>query len=212
VHQTPWTAYPKMYVPVQDALSQGFSVIFARRQLDRSGKVSIKASDALDSGKAITEGNAATSTRPRSRLPYAGSHSSFFLVNPVNFIDCTRVGSTPESATNKGKQGKPMLVDIRRYTVYPGMLKAYLEIYETCGLPVQRRHVGEPLGYFISEVGELNQVVHLWGYEDAADRQRRRAAMEKDPDWVEYKRKTAAGQYIQRQENQLVVSAPWSRL
>lgn len=105
-----------------------------------------------------------------------------------------------------------MLVDIRRYTVVPGKLKAYLEVYETYGLPVQRRHVGDPLGYFISEVGELNQVVHLWGYEDAADRQRRRAEMEKDPEWVEYKKKTATGQYLQRQENQLVVSAPWSKL
>jgi hypothetical protein len=36
--------------------------------------------------------------------------------------------------------------------------------------------------------------------------------MEKDPDWVEYKKKTAAAKYIQRQENQLVVSAPWSKL
>jgi hypothetical protein len=92
-----------------------------------------------------------------------------------------------------------MLVDIRRYTVVPGMLKAYLEVYEQHGLPVQRRHVGDPLGYFISEVGELNQVVHLWGYEDTADRQRRRA-------------QTASGKYIQRQENQLLISAPWSKL
>jgi NIPSNAP len=105
-----------------------------------------------------------------------------------------------------------MLVDIRTYTVFPGLLKAYLEVYESHGLPVQRRHVGDPLGYFISEVGELNQVVHLWGYKDAADRQSRRAAMEKDPDWIEYKKKTAAEKYIQRQENQLVVSAPWSKL
>jgi hypothetical protein len=61
-----------------------------------------------------------------------------------------------------------MLVDIRRYTVVPGKLKAYLEVYEDYGLPVQRGHVGDP--------------------------------------------KTATGQYIQHQENQLVVSAPWSKL
>jgi hypothetical protein len=109
-------------------------------------------------------------------------------------------------------KGIQMLVDIRRYTIVPGMLKAYLEVYERHGLPVQRRHVGDPLGYFISEVGELNQVVHLWGYEDAADRQQRRAQMERDPDWVEYKKMTASGKYIQRQENQLVISASWSRL
>ena len=51
-----------------------------------------------------------------------------------------------------------MLVDLRRYTIMPGQLKAYLALYEKYGLPVQRRHVGDPLGYFISEVGTLNQV------------------------------------------------------
>ncbi len=105
-----------------------------------------------------------------------------------------------------------MLVDLRRYTIVPGLLKQYLAVYEEFGLPVQRRHVGDPLGYFISEVGTLNQVTHLWGYEDAADRQSRRAALENDPDWRAYKRKTADGRYIQQQENQLLVSAPWSKI
>jgi hypothetical protein len=77
---------------------------------------------------------------------------------------------------------------------------------------VQRRHVGDPLGYFISEVGTLNQVVHLWGYKDAADRFTRRAAMEADPDWTAYKKMTAEGRYIQQQENQLLNSAPWSKI
>jgi hypothetical protein len=105
-----------------------------------------------------------------------------------------------------------MLVDLRRYTIVPGQLKAYLAVYETYGLPVQRRHVGEPLGYFISEVGTLNQVVHLWGYQSAEDRQKRRAAMEVDPQWVAYKKMTAEGRYIQQQENELLVSAPWSNI
>jgi hypothetical protein len=104
-----------------------------------------------------------------------------------------------------------MLVDLRRYTIVPGQLKAYLALYEQYGLPVQRRHVGDPLGYFISEVGTLNQVVHLWGYESFEDRQRRRAAMEADADWTEYKKMTARG-FIERQENQLVMSAPWSKI
>ena len=105
-----------------------------------------------------------------------------------------------------------MLVDLRRYTIVPGQLKNYLAVYEAHGLPVQRRHVGEPLGYFISEVGTLNQVVHLWGYADAADRARRRTAMEQDPDWTLYKEKTATGRYIEHQENELLISAPWSKI
>ncbi|PLZ03230.1 NIPSNAP family protein [Burkholderia sp. WAC0059] len=105
-----------------------------------------------------------------------------------------------------------MLVDLRRYTIVPGKLKAYLAVYEQYGLPVQRRHVGEPLGYFISEVGTLNQVVHLWGYKDFEDRRTRRAAMEADPDWAAYRKMTAEGGYLQLQENQLLFSAPWSKI
>jgi hypothetical protein len=105
-----------------------------------------------------------------------------------------------------------MLIDLRRYTIVPGRLKSYLAVYEQYGLPVQRRHVGDPIGYFVSEVGTLNQVVHLWGYADFEDRLRRRAAMEEDPQWREYKHKTEAGGYIQLQENQLLLSAPWSKI
>lgn len=103
-----------------------------------------------------------------------------------------------------------MLVDLRRYTIVPGRLKAYLGVYEEFGLPVQRRHLGDPAGYFISEVGTLNQVVHLWTYADFEERLARRAAMEADPQWVEYKKITAQGQYIEKQENQILLSAPWS--
>jgi hypothetical protein len=105
-----------------------------------------------------------------------------------------------------------MLVELRRYTIAPGKLKDYLGVYREYGMPPQKRHIGEPIGYFISEIGTLNQVVHLWAYEDYADRQKRRAACEADPDWQKYKKMTAEGAYLQQQESQLLNSAPWSRI
>lgn len=105
-----------------------------------------------------------------------------------------------------------MLVELRRYTVVPGKLKDYLTVYKEFGMSPQRRHIGEPIGYFISEVGTVNQVVHLWGYEDYGDRLRRRAACEADPDWQKYKKMTSEGGFLQLQESQLLNSAPWSRI
>jgi hypothetical protein len=32
----------------------------------------------------------------------------------------------------------------------------------------------------------LNQIVHLWGYADLADRTRRRAELAADPAWADY--------------------------
>lgn len=105
-----------------------------------------------------------------------------------------------------------MLIELRRYTVVPGKLGKYLDVYNSHGRIAQERHVGEPIGYFISDSGELNQVAHLWRFEDHADRKRRRAAMESDPEWQKYKKMTEEGKFLLRQENQFYSSAPWSKI
>ncbi len=105
-----------------------------------------------------------------------------------------------------------MIFDLRTYTLVPGRLKAFLALYESEGLPVQRRHQGEPVGYFTTEIGTNNQVVHLWGYESLADREVRRAALEADPDWVAYRVKSGATGNVQHQENKILKSTSFSKL
>ncbi|WP_043530330.1 NIPSNAP family protein [Litchfieldella xinjiangensis] len=105
-----------------------------------------------------------------------------------------------------------MIVDLRTYTMFPGRLNAFLELYEKEGLPIQQRYLGNLLGYFVTETGTLNQVVHLWGYESAADREQRRSAMEQDPEWIAYRRKSGEAGNVQHQENKLLRSAPFSPL
>ena len=79
-----------------------------------------------------------------------------------------------------------MIVEQRTYTVHHGTMATYLERYERYGLPVQRRHLGPLLGFYVTEIGPLNQVVHLWSYESLADRERRREALFADPDWKSF--------------------------
>jgi hypothetical protein len=79
-----------------------------------------------------------------------------------------------------------MIVEQRSYTALPGQVPAFLALVEAEGLPIQHRHLGVPLGYFQSESGELNRIVHLWGYASAADRDNRRAALAADPDWTAF--------------------------
>ena len=105
-----------------------------------------------------------------------------------------------------------MIVDLRTYTMVPGRLAAFLELYEKEGMPIQIKHLGKPIGYFVSEIGTLNQVVHLWGYESMADRERRRSAMESDPEWIAYRRKSAATGNVQLQENKILKSTSFSPL
>lgn len=97
-----------------------------------------------------------------------------------------------------------MIVDLRTYTLRPGGLAPYLDLYRREGYAVHTSHVGAPLGYYATEIGELNQVVHLWGFESLADRERRRAGLEADPRWMGYRQQMWDAGNVQRQENKIL--------
>lgn len=79
-----------------------------------------------------------------------------------------------------------MIVEERDYRLVPGRLHEFISIYEEHGLEIQRRHLGGFLGYFITEIGELNHAVAWWSYESLSDREVRRARMLADPEWNGY--------------------------
>jgi NIPSNAP len=79
-----------------------------------------------------------------------------------------------------------MIVDVRTYTLIPRRLTTYLELFEKNALPVMKRHNLELIGYFVSHIGPLNQVVHLWRYDSLADMERKRTARDADPAWAEF--------------------------
>ena len=79
-----------------------------------------------------------------------------------------------------------MIVDVRTYTLVPRKMAAYLELFENHALPVMQRHGLELMGYYVSQIGPLNQVVHLWRYDSLADMEKKRAARDADPAWGAY--------------------------
>jgi hypothetical protein len=83
-----------------------------------------------------------------------------------------------------------MIVDVRTYTLIPRKLASYLELFEAHALPVMRRHNLELMGYYVSHIGPLNQVVHLWRYASLADMEQKRAARDADPDWAAFLART----------------------
>lgn len=103
-----------------------------------------------------------------------------------------------------------MLVDQRTYTLRPGTLRKQLELYEKHGLAAQKRHYGEPLLWATSETGDVNSYVHIWVYQDAADRARRREALFKDPEWLKYIQMNAEAGYLIKQESKLLSPAPFA--
>ncbi|OZI30943.1 NIPSNAP family protein [Bordetella genomosp. 10] len=80
-----------------------------------------------------------------------------------------------------------MIFEQRTYTVAHGRMDDYLVRYERDALPLQRKHLGRLLGFFVSDIGPLNQVVHIWVYDSLADRETRRRALDEDPAWHDFK-------------------------
>lgn len=95
-----------------------------------------------------------------------------------------------------------MIVELRTYTVLPGKVGAMVKLYAEEGLALQQRHLGEFLGYFTSESGNLNQVVFMWGYTSLDDRAERRDRMARDPEWQAYLGKVVP--LLVAQENKLL--------
>jgi hypothetical protein len=96
-----------------------------------------------------------------------------------------------------------MIVDHRTYKLQPGRLRDFLALYEKEGLPVQKKHLGNLVGFFTTEVGNVNEIVHIWGYEDLADRTKRRAAMAADPAWQAYLQKSR--EFMKHMNNKILV-------
>src|SRR5215475_12466966 len=100
-----------------------------------------------------------------------------------------------------------VLIDHRYYRIKPGMVPAHLDIYERHGFKAQSRHLGKPLAYLFTESGEVNTLVHMWLYEDVADRARKRYAMAADPEWQNYLRLNNEAGYVVSQQNNLMLPA-----
>ncbi len=102
-----------------------------------------------------------------------------------------------------------MIADHRTYTLRPGTVPAWLKKYETEGLPVQRRHLGHLVGIYTTEIGNLHQVVLIWGYASLADRDQRREAMNADPAWQKYMAEIWAMNAIESQEIKILKLVPF---
>jgi len=110
-----------------------------------------------------------------------------------------------------------LLIDHRTYRVRPFTLRKQLALFNEHGFPILRKYIGEPLGIFIPTAGDINSYIHIWVYEDHADRTRRRALMEKDPAWHAFLERAAQANYIVHQESRLMVPSdlavvPWPKV
>jgi hypothetical protein len=76
-----------------------------------------------------------------------------------------------------------MIYEMRTYDVKPGMLNTYLKLFNDVGMPERKPH-NNLVGFWFTEFGELNQVVHIWQYDSLAHRAQLRAELMQNPKWA----------------------------
>ena len=74
-----------------------------------------------------------------------------------------------------------MIYEVRTYRLKPGSMP---EAIERFGAGYEhRKKYSELAAFFYTEIGPLNQIIHIWPYESLAHRTEVRAASSGDPNW-----------------------------
>lgn len=102
-----------------------------------------------------------------------------------------------------------MFIEIRTYRLSNGSIPAYLAAVSE-GIAIQRRHLGTLVGYYSSEIGPINQVVHIWAFASLDDREARRARLNADPEWQAFLPRIR--DLIEVAETKIMKPAPFSPL
>jgi hypothetical protein len=99
-----------------------------------------------------------------------------------------------------------MLYEVRTYTLHPGAVGEF-EARFSKRKPIREKH--SKLGAFWhTELGALNQVIHVWPYEDLNHRMAVRDAMAKD---TELQQVPGGRDLIVAQESEIMLPAPFMR-
>jgi hypothetical protein len=101
-----------------------------------------------------------------------------------------------------------VIVELREYHIFTGKLPEAVRLYETEGTPIQKRILGNLIGFFTVDVGGLSTLVHMWGYESYGERERRRAELQADPEWKAFLGKIQP--LIHTQVNRILVPTSFS--
>jgi hypothetical protein len=77
-----------------------------------------------------------------------------------------------------------MIYELRTYTVKPGTLGDIVKAASTVSRDVRGDNFGKLEGYWFTEIGPLNQVMHMWSYNSFDERAKLRAELAKNPRWT----------------------------
>ena len=105
-----------------------------------------------------------------------------------------------------------MIYEMRTYTLKPTRMGEWIKLYKAEALPAQLEHLGSLIGFFVTEIGPINQVVHIWAYTSLDDRDARRTQMAGDPRWQAFGQKNRELDAIVNLESRIMKPTDFSPL
>tara|TARA_B100001059_G_C17774745_1_gene550551 strand:- start:1048 stop:1362 length:315 start_codon:yes stop_codon:yes gene_type:complete len=103
-----------------------------------------------------------------------------------------------------------MIVEMRTYNIKTARLNDFIKIYDEEIREVHTKILGNQIGFFYSEFGKLNQVIHLYGYDSYEDRSIRRKELSENLAFKNYVKKVA--DLIVSQDNQVLLPTDFSKI
>ena len=100
------------------------------------------------------------------------------------------------------------IFELRTYTLHVGKLSTAIEVYQDLGWPALQKYKKNIIRYYIGDVGALNQIIHVWQFEDDNARRELWKIIYNDKDFMKFA--TEFRPLVLTQENKLMTAAPWT--
>lgn len=96
-----------------------------------------------------------------------------------------------------------MIYEVRTYQLFPGSMQEVIARFGE-GYEHRKQH-SELAAFWYSEIGPLNQIIHVWPYADMAERDRVRAEAAKSPHWP-----PSTGEFLASMNSEIFTPSPVS--
>ena len=100
------------------------------------------------------------------------------------------------------------IFELRTYTLHVGKLNEAIQIYNDLGWPALEKYKKNIVRYFIGDVGALNQIIHVWQFEDDNNRRELWKTIYADENFLKFAKEFRP--LVLTQENKLMTLAPWT--
>ncbi len=99
------------------------------------------------------------------------------------------------------------IYELRTYTLFVGKLHEASEIYKEFGTPWIKKFKNNLVNYYLGDIGALNQIIHIWKFEDDNERRELWKQIFSDQDFIKFASKFRP--LVLNQENKIMIQAPW---